>query len=297
MLGLLGVGAAAVAGVLLYNHLQERSARRSAERVFGSTAGGGARADVLLEPAVREAPAIPRPQPVQGNAMPDSRVDYVMHLTPRTPVDGAQLGQPWSAIERRFPRRVLLAGAAGEGWRRITDPAGSYSALQAALQLVSRDGVVAESDLLEFRAQVEALAAAIGASVAAPEMRPALEAARELDRLCADSDIQVALHVVGVEAGGIDVGAQPFACTPREDGLTLSLDVGRTPELARSYEAMARAASHIAASRGGRLVDDNGRALDERSLATIGAQVDAVRQALAAQGIEPGSPLALRLFS
>jgi hypothetical protein len=288
-----------VAGVLLYNHLQERSARRAAERLFG----GGARPDVLLEPGAAPAaePAPPRPaqQAPQGNTMPDSRVDYVMHLTPRAPVDGARLVQPWAAIERRFSKRVLLAGSAGDGWRRITtaEAAGSYSVLQAALQLVSRDGVVAESDLLEFRAQVEALAASVGASVAAPEMRPALDAARELDRLCADADIQVALHVVGVQPDGIDVGAQPFACAPRENGLTLSLDVGRTAELSRSYAAMARTASQIAASRGGRLVDDNGHALDERSLATIGAQVDAVREALSAQGIEPGSPLALRLFS
>lgn len=231
--------------------------------------------------------------------MPDSRVDYVMHLTVPTPVDGAQLAQPLSALERRFARRVLLAGSDGEGWRRIAagDPEGTFSTLQAALQLVSRDGVVAESELLEFRAQVETLAASLDASIAAPEMRQALDAARELDRLCADSDIQVALHVVGVDASDIDLGAQPFACTAREDGVTLSIDVGRTPDLSRSYETMARAAANIAASSGGRLVDDNGRGLDERSLATIGAQVDAVRQALSAQGIEPGSPLALRLFS
>ncbi|MGQ0651729.1 MAG: cell division protein ZipA C-terminal FtsZ-binding domain-containing protein [Betaproteobacteria bacterium] len=287
-----------MAGVLLYNRLQERAARRATERAFG----GAARPDVLLEPGVRAAPepAAAPPRPLsRGNAMPDSRVDYVMHVTLQAPVDGTQLVQPLSALERRFSRRVLLAGSGGEGWRRITaeDAAGRYAMLQAALQLVSRGGVVAESDLLEFRAQTEAFAAGLGGSVAAPEMRQALEAARELDRLCADADIQVALHVVGVEAAGIDVGAQPFACTPRENGLTLSLDVGRTPELSRSYEAMARTASQIAASRGGRLVDDNGRALDERSLATIGARVDALREALAAQGIEPGSPLALRLFS
>ena len=34
-----------------------------------------------------------------------------------------------------------------------------------------------------------------------------------------------------------------------------------------------------------------------RALASIGAQLEAVRQTLAARGIETGSPLALRLFS
>ena len=290
-----------MAGVLLYNHLQERSAKRSAERAFG----GAARPDVLLEPGASVPPVAPAPLPPAAAAaspdktMPDSRVDYVIHVTLRKPVEGTALMQPWLGVERRFSNRVLLAGSDGEGWRRIAsdDAAGSYSMLQAALQLVSRDGVVAESQLLEFRAQVEALASSLGGSVAAPEMRQALEAARELDRLCADADIQIALHVVGVERDAVDIGAQRFACTPRPDGVTLSLDLGRTPDVSRSYQAMARTATQVAASRGGRVVDDNGRALDEGSLASIGAQVDAVRAALAAQGIEPGSALALRLFS
>ena len=64
-----------------------------------------------------------------------------------------------------------------------------------------------------------------------------------------------------------------------------------------AYEAMARAGMQLAQAGGGRIVDDNGTALDERALATIGAQLDAVREMLAARGIEPGSPLALRLFS
>jgi hypothetical protein len=83
----------------------------------------------------------------------------------------------------------------------------------------------------------------------------------------------------------------------REDGVTLVLDVALTPYLGRSSEAMARAGRDRAAAHGGRLVDDRGNALDERALAAIGAQLEAVRQTLAARGIETGSPLASRLFS
>jgi FtsZ-interacting cell division protein ZipA len=93
------------------------------------------------------------------------------------------------------------------------------------------------------------------------------------------------------------LGEQPFQVVRREDGVTLVLDVALTPDLGRSYEAMARAGRSLAASHGGRLVDDRGNALDDRSLAAIGAQLEAVRQALAGRGIETGSPLALRLFS
>jgi hypothetical protein len=132
--------------------------------------------------------------------------------------------------------------------------------------------------------------------VAAPEMRAALEAARELDRACADSDIQVALHVVG-EGIEADLGEQPFQVVRREDGITLVLDVALTPDLRASYEAMARAGRQLAEAHHARLVDDRDNLLDERALAAIGAQLEAVRQTLAARGIETGSPLALRLFS
>jgi FtsZ-interacting cell division protein ZipA len=60
---------------------------------------------------------------------------------------------------------------------------------------------------------------------------------------------------------------------------------------------MARAGRQLAQAQGGRVVDDQGRELDERALAAIGRSIDAVRQQLAGCGIEPGSPLALRVFS
>ena len=241
------LGVVALVGVLAYNYVQERSARRQAERSFAS-----GHVDVLLEKtdARREPTLRPEPQP---GAVPHPQVDYVIELS-LPPKEG------WGAIEQRFGRRALLAPN------------------RAALQMVTRDGVVSEAELLEFRSEVETVAAKAGATVRAPEMRAALEAAQELDRACADADIQIALHVVGGVA---------------EDRVTFTLDVGRTLEPGKAYEAMVRSARE----RGGRLVDDNGAALDDRTLAAIGAQIEAVRQDLVGRGIEPGSPLALRLFS
>jgi FtsZ-interacting cell division protein ZipA len=88
-----------------------------------------------------------------------------------------------------------------------------------------------------------------------------------------------------------------FHVESRPDGVSLTLDVPRTIEPARSFEAMARAARQLAAASGGRVVDDNGAELDERALAVISAEVEAVRARLAEAGFEPGSELALRLFS
>jgi hypothetical protein len=162
---------------------------------------------------------------------------------------------------------------------------------------------VGENELIEFRGAVDTLAAQVGASVAAPEIKQAIEAARALDELCAEADIQVVLHVVpqpgqAFADGATSAGAGPFGVERRADGsFVLSLDVPRTAEVRRAYDAMVVHARDLCAALGGMIVDDNARVLDERALAAIGAQLEAVRQALAGRGIETGSPLALRLFS
>jgi len=267
--------------VILYNRRQERTVRRQAEEAFGPV-----RPDVLApdphgrrEPKLE--PAYRTPEPTPG-AAPDPRVDYVMRLSlPETAA--TELGEGWQEIAARFSRRALLFHPASGGWL-------------AGLQLVSRAGVVPEPELIEFRSAIETLAARLGGSTSGPEMREALQAARALDGACVEADIQVALHVVGV-APDHEFRGQPFQATPRRDGVTLTLDVARTPEPARSYEAMARAGRDLAAAQGGRLVDDEGRELDDRALARVGVQLEAVRELLAGRGIEPGSALALRLFS
>jgi len=277
-LGLLVIGGVAVAAVLIYNRWQERRARREAERAFGSR-----HADVLLderrEPKLEPRRSPQAPQAAPG-AAPSKGVDYVIELTLR---GSGAVQEAWAPVRQRFARRAMLAV--------------DGQSVQAALQLVSRSGVLSDAEVIEFRSLVETMAARLGAGVHAPEMRQALEAARELDRVCADTDIQVALHVVGIGFTPADFTGQAFQAQPRADGVTLTLDVARTLEPARGYEAMARAGRSLAQARGGRLVDDAGRELDERALASIGAQLDAVRQRLAGCGIEPGSPLALRVFS
>ena len=276
-IGLAVIGGVAVVAVLVYNRWQERRVRRTAERAFGS-----GHTDVLLderrEPTL---PPLPKRTEVPAGALPAERVDYVIELT--LPATGGAVHEAWAPIEQRFLRRALLSE--------------ELPKVRAGLQLVSRDGVASDAELIEFRSMVETMASQLTATVQAPEMREALDAARELDRICADSDIQVALHVVGIGFTPAQFDGQPFQAAPREDGVTLTLDVARTHEPAKGYEAMARAGRQLAQSRGGRLVDDTGRELDERALASIGAQLEAVRQRLAGCGIEPGSPLALRVFS
>jgi len=321
-IGLLAIGALVVAGVLIYNRLQERGAKRAAERAFRS-----GHADALMEPhpaptAQNASPESQRPAPPDEAAQPDPAIDYIVGFTVERPLAPAGLREQWNAIERRHARRALLAGSAdGKTWR-------------AGLQLVSRDGAIGEADLIEFRSAVETLAAAAGGTVSAPEMRTAVDAARALDDFCAETDIQVVVHVLGgpfagtkiraaAEAGGLALepdgkfalrnderrllytlgardGTAFSAATIREaapGALTLALDVPRTPDMRRSFESMTRLAHQLAAILGGSMADDNGNKLDERAIEAIALQLDAVRERLEAQGVSPGSPAALRLFS
>jgi hypothetical protein len=314
-----------VAGVLVYNRIQERGAKRTAERAFRSS-----HADALMDaPGAASDPAPaegPRPSvraaPPDETAQPDPAIDYIVEFTAGQPVAPSALREQWSVIERRHARRALLSGSGdGKAWH-------------AGLQLVSRDGAIGEAELIEFRSTVETLAASVGAAVSAPEMRAAVEAARALDDFCAETDIQVVVHVQGgpfagtkiraaAEAAGLALqsdgkfalrsdeqrllytlgardGAMFSAATLREaapEALTLSLDVPRTPDLRRSFESMTRLAHQLAAALGGSMVDDNGNTLDERAIEAIALQLDAVRARLEARGLPPGSPAALRLFS
>ncbi|KPK05374.1 MAG: hypothetical protein AMJ64_11760 [Betaproteobacteria bacterium SG8_39] len=335
-LGLLIVGALAVAGVIFYNRTQERRVRRTAEQAFTSR-----HPDVLLtaDPPARREPSLgPPPKPREEAAstpgeedLPDGRLDYVVELSAEQPVAAAVMLEGWRGLERRFGRRALLAWRNEDGsWRRaLPGASGSQTRWRAALQLVSRNGVVGEAELIEFRSEIETLAARAGAGVSAPEMREALDAARALDRSCADADIQVAFHVVGADAAGFAndavihalntnglaeqdrqrwtrsdaLGRELFAVLMESDQtdvvtrLTVTMDVPRTPDLRRSYESMVLLARDLASTLGGALQDDNARPLDEHALSAIGAQLEPVGRDLERQGFAPGGALALRLFS
>jgi FtsZ-interacting cell division protein ZipA len=327
-IGLLAIGALVVAAVLVYNRVQEGRAKRDADKKFRSSHD-----DVLLDQSVAaqggnlgsehpgRAPAA-RPAHSTETAQPDPAIDYIIEFKAEHPVAVGAMREQWVAIERRHAHRAVLSGSDDDrSWR-------------AGLQLVSRDGAVGEADLIEFRSAVETLAASFGAVVSAPEMRAAVEAARALDEFCAESDIQVVVHVTGgpfpgtkiraaAEASGLALeqggrfvmrddsqrqlytlgardGTAFAAATMREatpQALSLELDVTRAPDTRRSFESLARLAHQLASVLGGSIVDDNGQALDERAVAAIALQLDSVRAKLEARGLTPGSPTALRLFS
>jgi len=268
--------------------------------------------------------------------LPDPRVDYIVELSAEQPVAFAVLLEHWASAGHRFGGRASLVGWIDDRWI-VPPPSTHCGRFRAAFQLVSRQGVVNESELLEFRSAVETVAAKTGLSAVAPEMREALYTARELDAVCAEADIQIAFHVVAAsgtsfpgtkvraaaEASGFvfdalgrfelrdEEGLEHYALADRDGtrfsastmkdaaprALTLSMDVPRAPDTQRTFDAMISFGRHLASLMGGTLVDDNGQPLDDRSIAAIEAQLGVVRRGLESHGIAPGSVLALRVFS
>ncbi|MGE0876862.1 MAG: cell division protein ZipA C-terminal FtsZ-binding domain-containing protein, partial [Burkholderiales bacterium] len=294
-LSLIVIGALVVVGVLLYNKAQERAARVRVERALRSE-----HADVLMD-----APAAPsdaagkvmesRQRPLgqrDAGATPDPSLDYLIELRSASGPIGVEFQEQWAAVAPRVRSRALVAQLHDGGW-------------VAGLQLVSRAGVAGEADLIEFRSEVETLAARLGLQASAPEMKLALESARALDAFCAERDIQVALHVVARAAEGFDrqaviaigdrfgthlggngslvaadgSGRELFSVGDRSGArldvtgavaspllaLSLTLDVPRAPETQRTFESMARMAASIAGELDGSIVDDNDKLLDERA--------------------------------
>lgn len=213
----------------------------------------------------------------------------------------------------------------------------TYSAVRVTLQLVDRSGPVSEVKLAEFRDMVQLAAQAAGAEADCPDAQQAHAAAALLDQFCAEVDVMIGLNVVAKDGGGFPgtkiralAEASGFRLEPdgsfklRDDegrtlvslssqdgapfsaegmrthvsrGLTLLLDVPRTPHADRVLGQMADIGRSFATKLGGTLVDDNRVPVTDPGLAKIRTQVAAVQARMAAQGIPAGSGLALRIFA
>ena len=362
-LGLLAAGVALVAIVIFYNWMQERRARRRIESAFRQPA------DVLLDrervepqlhaqtmaastaevetgeepddlpPMASEAlpDVLPATRAERPGTAPDADIECVVHLEPQRPVRGDMLAD---ALAAGFAKPSRWLGRRGRDlpWQPIESPQGGpWEELAACLLLANRAGAVSRQDVERFLHEVARAGAALPAAFALPD--PSTEAGRgeELDRFCADLDVQVGLTILKSEHGQIagtrlrgvaeaagfrlnssgsfdflqdDNGATLYSLQNyRQEPLTveslrqlstpgvvLLLDVPRVADPVRVFDQMRLAAKRMAHTLEGVLVDDNRRPLNDASLASIRAEVQATAVALREANIEPGGPRALRLF-
>jgi hypothetical protein len=249
------------------------------------------------------------------------------------PVARAQVEPLLDALESHATP-VHVEGLVDEQWMPLEDsPREAWRELRAGLQLASRAGPVAEEEIAAFNETVAGFAASINAVSQRESPAAAAARSRELDRFCAESDIEVAVNVVGragatfalarvkslaLENGFAETGSGSFerrgpdgvvAMTlriadgdPRRDagyvtGLTFALDLPHVADPAAALGEMGKVAEAFGLALGGELVDDERRPLGAAGFAAIRRSLEAVARRMEAHGIPAGGALARRLFS
>ena len=238
-LGLIAAGILLVAGVLIYNWLQERRVRRrmnTALRKSDGTPPGMTRGRGRIEPmlnaddsessqsvAIEMAPeddqllphvadeipdeslshVVPATKAERLGLAPDPDIECVALLQPAQAASTAALGSARSADGAK-PVRWLGRRAAGTTWQVIdATTQGPWHEVAGCLLLANRGGPVSRAELDSFQRLVSEVATALGAPNA--RIDPAAEAdrAEALDRFCADLDVQIGLTILKSELGQI----------------------------------------------------------------------------------------------
>lgn len=355
-IGLLGLGALVVVGVLVFNKWQERAARRDGDRHFGSghedvllgamrgEAGVEAqRMEPALVPQAADAEAAQRIEPtwtepeaeaaapgqsaqrkpeLPHGAPPrlDDRIDFVAELFTAEPLLGSLLLMEMEKLDRT---RTIEADAFYEeaGTWEALDRDAVYERMRIGIQVSDRSGPLRADELAAFQRGINDLAARLQMQVQWPGEQNPLTRAAELDGFCAGVDVTIGVNVIAAapfadtklrglaEANGFTRDADGVFRRRDDEGhvllslrqaaptaVSLSLDVPRVARDAAALGLMTHCAKRLAAGLDGKLVDDNGKALDDAALTAIQASLATVYGRMEAAGMAAGSPLARRLF-
>jgi len=265
--------------------------------------------------------------------------DYIVSLETVDFIPAAQFIQSQRDALLRIGKRVTWVGlneGSGEWEIMGENSPQEYRRLRIGVQLADRRGAISDAELSVFHTAMRQLAEEFMAVADLPTRKTALEDAYELDRFCADVDIQIGINVVAVgqlfpgtkiralaEAAGMALdgdgcfvrrdddgralytlghqGQQPFTVEAMKNlschGLTFLLDVPRVPNGDRVFNQMSDLAKRFADSLHGVVVDDNRQPLTDQLLEPIRKQVAQYQGVMAQRGLVAGGPLSLRLFA
>lgn len=370
-IALIGAGVAAVGLIVGYNKWQESKHRRRAEEAFKSE-----HRDVLLEPrasafgaeqTMPESGAGERAEPsfnskatdTAGSEAQDFRETPIKRRLPPPPAmiavrtDCIILLEAIELLDVQLlwaAQREILAGISKPvRWFGFSDSDNQWQLLGpnsattchwfcAAMQLVDRRGAITEADFNAFAGGVQRVADQFLAVLGSlPQRLDVLRKAAELDSLCADIDIQVAVNVVAhgdgrfegeriatlARAQGMELAADGrfhardaqgntlftlFDFNPganetsglnrmQTSGLSLLIDVPCVPNGVETFDLMMRAANALAQGLRGQIVDDNRQPFDADAAGLVRAQIARFQERMANEGIPAGQELIRRLFA
>jgi hypothetical protein len=234
-MALVVAGVALIVGVLVYNVVVERRVRRLTnqgarasaqtrfERSEPSLRVDNAPTDVPQSVAIEDSPEPPEepvpesiPEEIAAPAhtpltptrsmhdavAPDADIECVVLLAPSSPVPnaalsrarGAPLGKPARWLGRRSPNSA---------WQAIDGAQGPWQEIAACLLLADRSGAASRTEISNFLGIVASVAGDVRAPFTSPDADAEARRAEDLDRLCADLDVQIGLTILKAELGQI----------------------------------------------------------------------------------------------
>lgn len=210
------------------------------------------------------------------------------------------------------------------------------SQVVCSLQLADRGGPVDQETLKRFQKSMETLTRALGLTVHWQGGYEPSQQAQAIDTFCIEVDKAVEFHVLAsqgmfhatklrglAEASGLQLspegrfeffnseGALEFSVRNYEGkpfsgemlktavmtGVTFQLDIPTTSQSLQVFDRMVELARHMAVSLSAGLIDVNRKPIGDAQLDKIRQQLKNISNAMAEQGIAPGSSHAKRLFS
>lgn len=279
------------------------------------------------------------PAPEVPERLLDSRLDFIVVMELVEAVPASQILHSQREALLRLSKPVTWVGfnEKAREWEVIApDTEMPYRRLRIGLQLADRRGPVSDGDLAVFVGAMQELADELLAVADMPTEQPIRDQALQLDRFCADVDLEIGVNLVSrgtpfsgtklralAEAAGMTLGSdgqftrldddgrvqfclQNLESTPftpesikgaTTHGVTFLLDVPRVDHGERVFQQMVELAKRFADTLQGALVDDNRQPLSDAQLERIKRDYVGKPQAVMAQyGMAAGGPQSLRLF-
>ena len=359
---LAGIAVLIIVLVIVYNRWQEAKYKKHAEHAFSSD-----HRDVLLhDPGDRVEPQLgklPSMRAADDDLMGFDSPTVDEPIMPRSALDARQPGvnaeidtvallladapilpdQFWPTMEqsKHVSKRIIWEGLVGGLWQPIdaqnADDREGFRELRAGLQLASRSGAADPNTLHAFNEMMIAFAQGIGAVSQREDVDRAAARAQMVDVFCADTDIEIAVNVVGKNGATFATTkvrglAESNGWTARDSGeyemrdelghavfilrnmsaeeppgirqagayltgLTFALDVPRAAKPASVFERMMTLALRFADALQGDVVDDNRKPLTAKGRKVIADTIAGIAGEMQAKGVAPGSSAALRLYS
>jgi hypothetical protein len=261
------------------------------------------------------------PVAVHGPAVLDDRIDFIAELQFVEPLLGSHLVME---IEKFAAGRIIGCdgfNAVASDWEAL-DRDAVYEMARIGIQLSDRGGPLRAEELEQFQQWVDQTAARLGAMVEWTGMQSPLTRAAELDAFCAEVDVQISVNLVSSgpvadtklrglsEAHGFKKEVDGVFRRRDEEGLelislrqsapvavTLTYDVPRVPRDAAAFGMLMHCARTIGKGLDAKIVDDNGRPLDEAMQSRIQSSLAGIHARMDAADMPAGGALAQRIFT